>query len=52
MIRVIHPGSGSRTPGPDSDLLTLPDPGIPDPVVQKAPDPGSKIRIRNTGKWM
>ncbi len=23
--------------------------GIPDPGVKKAPDPGSRIRIRNTG---
>jgi hypothetical protein len=36
--------------------MFIPDPGfeffpsrIPDPEIQKAPDPGSRIRIRNTG---
>jgi hypothetical protein len=37
VIRDVHPGSG---------YLFLP---IPDPGVKKAPDPGTWIRIRNTG---
>ncbi len=36
MVRVVHPGSGSV-------LFPNPDPGF-----KKAPDPGSRIRIRNT----
>jgi hypothetical protein len=47
MIRVVHPGSRIR-------MLTFSHPGsrIPDPGVKKhpIPDPGSRIRIRNTGK--
>jgi hypothetical protein len=45
MIRVVHPGSRIR-------MLTFSHPGsrIPDPGVKKhpIPDPGSRIRIRNT----
>ena len=41
MIRVVHPGSRIRDQ--DADF-----PPIPDPGVKKAPDPGSRIRIRNT----
>ena len=43
MIRVVHPGSRIR-------MLTFSHPGprIPDPGVKKAPNPGSRIRIRNT----
>jgi hypothetical protein len=43
MIRVVHPGS--RIPDPDADFLTS---RIPDPGVKKVPNPGSRIRIRNT----
>ncbi len=45
-IRVVHPGSRIR-------MLTFSHPGsrIPDPGVKKAPNPGSRIRIRNTGFW-
>jgi hypothetical protein len=43
MIRVVHPGS--RIPDPDADFLPS---RIPDPGVKKAPNPGSRIRIRNT----
>jgi hypothetical protein len=43
MIRVVHPGS--RIPDPDADFLPC---RIPDPGVKKIPDPGSRIRIRNT----
>ena len=47
MIRVVHPGS--RIPDPDADFLTsrIPDPGS---RGQKAPNLGSRIRIRNTDK--
>jgi hypothetical protein len=40
------PGCSSRIriPDPDPDFLPIPDPG-----VKKATDPGSRIRIRNTG---
>jgi hypothetical protein len=41
MIRVVHPGSRIR-------MLTFYPSRIPDPVVKKAPDPASRIRIRNT----
>jgi hypothetical protein len=43
MIPVVHPGSRIR-------MLTFSHPGsrIPDPGVKKAPNPGSRIRIRNT----
>jgi hypothetical protein len=37
-------GSGIRDPGSGKNLSRIPDPG-----VKKAPDPGSRIRIRNTG---
>jgi hypothetical protein len=31
---------------PDIDFLAIPGSLIPDPGVKKAPDPGSRIRIR------
>ncbi len=40
------PGCSSRIPDPDADFLPS---RIPDPGVKKAPNPGSRIRIRNTG---
>ena len=42
------PGCSSRIPDPDADFLPS---RIPDPGVKKhpIPDPGSRIRIRNTG---
>jgi hypothetical protein len=40
-------GSGIRDPGSGKNLFR-----IPDPEVKKAPDPGSRIRIRNTGFWL
>jgi hypothetical protein len=43
MIRFVHPGSRIR-------MLTFYPSRIPDPGVKKAPDPGSRIRIRNTAK--
>ncbi len=43
MIRVVHPGSRIR-------MLTFS--RIPDPGVKKAPNPGSRIRIRNTGFYI
>ncbi len=46
MIRVVHPGS--RIPDPDADFLPS---RIPDPGVKKVPNPGSRIRIRNTGSY-
>jgi hypothetical protein len=36
-------GFGIRDPGSGKNLFLIPDPG-----VKKAPDPGSRIRIRNT----
>ncbi len=36
-------GSRIRDPGSGKNLFRIPDPG-----VKKAPDPGSRIRIRNT----
>jgi len=41
-------GSGIRDPGSGKNIFRILDPG-----VKKAPDPGSPIRIRNTGytKW-
>jgi hypothetical protein len=36
-------GSGIRDPGSGKNLFQIPDPGI-----KKAPDPGSRIRVRNT----
>jgi hypothetical protein len=44
MIQVVH--RGSRIPDPDADFLPS---RIPDPGVKKVPNPGSRIRIRNTG---
>jgi hypothetical protein len=43
MIRVVHPGSRMW-------MLTFYPSRIPDEGVKKAPDPGSRIRIRNTAK--
>jgi hypothetical protein len=42
MIRVVHPGSQIR-------ILIFCTSRIPDLGIQKGPDPGSRIRIRNTG---
>jgi hypothetical protein len=42
-IWVWDSGSGIRDPGSGKNLFRIPDPG-----VKKAPDPGSRIRIRNT----
>jgi hypothetical protein len=42
------PGCSSRIPDPDADFLPS---RIPDPGVKKAPNPGSRIRIRNTDGW-
>ncbi len=39
------PGCSSRIPDLDADFLSS---QIPDPGVKKAPNPGSRIRIRNT----
>jgi hypothetical protein len=39
------PDCSSRIPDPDADFLPS---RIPDPGVKKAPNPGSRIRIRNT----
>ncbi len=39
------PGCSSRIPDPAADFLPS---RIPDPGVKKAPNPGSRIRIRNT----
>jgi hypothetical protein len=41
MIRVVHPGSGSRIRIPDPFFYPS---RIPDPGVKKAPDPGSATR--------
>jgi hypothetical protein len=38
-------GSGIRDPGSGKNLFRIPDPGS---RGQKAPNPGSRIRIRNT----
>ncbi len=38
-------GSGIRDPGSWKNLFRIPDPG-----GKKVPDPGSRIRIRNTGR--
>jgi len=38
-------GSGIRDPGSGINLFRIPDPGS---RGQKAPNPGSRIRIRNT----
>jgi hypothetical protein len=38
-------GFGIRDPGSGKNLFRIPDPG---PGVKKAPDPGYRIRIRNT----
>ena len=42
-------GSGIRDPGSGINLFRIPDPGS---RGQKAPNPGSRIRIRNTGIWI
>ncbi len=42
-VWVWDPGSEIRDPGSGKNLFRIPDPG-----VKKAPDPGSRIRIRNT----
>ena len=40
------PGSGIRDPGSGKNLFRIPDPGVKKHPI---PDPGSRIRIRNTG---
>jgi hypothetical protein len=46
-VWVWDPGSEIRDPGSGKNLFRIPDPG-----VKKAPDPGSRTRIRNTvAKW-
>jgi hypothetical protein len=45
-ILVWDPGSEIWDPGSGKNLFRIPDPGI-----KKAPDPGSRIRIRNTEKY-
>ncbi len=47
MIQSVHPGSGSWI-----RILIFKQSRIPDPWVKKAPDPGSPIRIRNTGLFL
>jgi hypothetical protein len=42
------PGCSSRIPDPDADFLPS---RIPDSGVKKAPNPGSRIRIRNTDRY-
>jgi hypothetical protein len=42
------PGYSSRIPDPDADFLPS---RIPDPGVKNAPNPGSRIRIRNTALY-
>jgi hypothetical protein len=42
------PGSEIRDPGSGKNLFRIPDPGS---RGQKAPNPGSRIRIRNTALW-
>jgi hypothetical protein len=44
-LKKYDPGCSSRIPDPDADFLPS---RIPDPGVKKAPNPGSRIRIRNT----
>jgi hypothetical protein len=46
-IWIWDPGSEIRNPGSGKNLFRIPDPG-----VKKAPDPGSRIRIRNTASQM
>jgi hypothetical protein len=43
------PGCSSRIPDPDADFLPS---QIPDPRLKKAPNPGSRIRIRNTENFV
>ena len=38
-------GSGIRDPGSEKNLFRIPDPGVKKHPI---PDPGSRIRIRNT----
>jgi hypothetical protein len=40
-------GSGIRDPGSGKNLFRIPDPGVKKHPI---PDPGSRIRIRNTEK--
>jgi hypothetical protein len=44
-----NPGCSSRIPDPDADFLPS---RIPDQGVKKAPNPGSRIRIRNTRTYL
>jgi hypothetical protein len=40
-------GSGIRDPGSGKNLFRIPDPGVKKHPI---PDPGSRIRIRNTDR--
>jgi hypothetical protein len=55
MIRVFHPGSGSRiwilTFYPSRILILYPRSRIQGSKRHRSPDPGSRIRIRNTGDF-
>ncbi len=44
-LKKYDPGCSSRIPDPDAYFLPS---RIPEPGVKKAPNPGSRIRIRNT----
>jgi hypothetical protein len=47
MFGIRDPGSEIRDPGSGKNSSR-----IPDPWGKKAPDPGSRIRIRNTGIYI
>ena len=55
MIRVFHPGSGSRililTFYPSQILILYPRSRLQGSKRHRSPDPGSRIRIRNTGDF-
>ncbi len=55
MIRVFHPGSGSRiwiqTFYPSQFLILYPRSRMQGSKRPRSPDPGSRIRIRNTGDF-
>jgi hypothetical protein len=55
MIRVFHPGSGSQirilTFYPSLILILCPRSQIQGSKRHRSPDPGSRIRIRNTGNF-
>ncbi len=52
MIQVVHPVF--RIPDPDADFLPILNTGsqIPDPGVEKAPDPGSRIPDPDPQHWL